>query len=154
MIDVSVKVPEERVAEFYAMYGSWLKSPQGLECEPEDDLDGREAGADRASTPWGPGDLELATAVWAKFSPRTKALFSTLIDEPNEQYYGEELARMHKIPNGSHGIAGVLTWPSRHCAAVGRSACWQWKTHERGTVYWMDPALASLFKHARSQDRL
>src|SRR4051812_14022014 len=117
MIDISVKVPAERVVEFYVMFARWLKSPHDAGVvQPEDELDGREPGADSVSTPWGPGDLELAAAVWAKFSPRAKALFSTLIDHPNDPHYGEELSRMHKIPNRSHGVAGVLTWPSRHCA--------------------------------------
>ncbi|MFI6078531.1 DUF6416 domain-containing protein [Actinoplanes sp. NPDC051343] len=143
MIDISVKVPEDRVAEFYAMYGKWLASPEG------EGFDDRPTSAGPESAGWGSGDGELAEAVWAKFSPRAKAVFSTLIDEPGERYLGEELARLHHIPNGAHGIAGVLAWPSRHCVAAGRKWCWMWDNSEGGTVYWMDQALSDLFRRAR-----
>jgi len=152
MIDISVKVPEDRVAEFYAMYGSWLKSSPGYGFDGSDDESPDLV--DQPATAWRPDDLELATAVWHQFSARAQALFSTLIDSPNERYYGEELARMHHIPNGSHGIAGLLTWPSRHCAAAGRSWCWKWNNPDRGgTVYWMDDELASLFSQARNESQ-
>jgi hypothetical protein len=153
MIDASVKVPEERLAEFYAMYGSWLKSPPGSwRTQSEDEF--AESIVDVEPIPWAPDDLELAATVWAKFSPPAKALFSTLIDHPNDPHLGEELAKMHHIPNAAHGIAGVLTWPSRHCAAVGRTLCWKWKNSgPQGTAYWMDETLAGLFGQVRSQDR-
>lgn len=145
MLDVSVKVPEDRLAEFYAMYARWLDSPTGE--TGDEPVVAEEPGA----TEWRPDDDgPLAAAVWAKFSPRAKALFSTLIENPGERFYGEELARMHHLPNGSHGVAGVLAWPSRHCVAAGRQWCWKWDYPERGgAVYWMDDALARLFRQAR-----
>jgi hypothetical protein len=144
MLDVSVKVPEDRIAEFYAMYGRWLASPGG-----EGSADEQHISAETGAVEWGPDDIELAATVWAKFSPRARAVFSTLIDEPGERYFGEELARLHNIPNGSHGVAGVLAWPSRHCVAAGRRWCWKWDNRERGAVYWMDDTLAQLFRQAR-----
>ena len=127
------------------MYGRWLASPA------DEGFDEPDSSAEPGSAEWGPDDLELAATVWAKFTPRAKAVFSTLIDEPGERYYGEELARLHHIPNGAHGIAGVLAWPSRHCVAAGRKWCWKWDNPERGgAVYWMDDTLARLFRQARS----
>lgn len=148
MLDISVKVPEDRLAEFYAMYGRWLASPSK---ETAGDPDGS---MEIQSAEWGPDDVELATTVWAKFSPRAQAIFSTLIDEPGERYYGEELAKLHHIPNGAHGVAGVLAWPSRHCVAANRQWCWKWDSREPGgTAYWMDGTLARLFGQARAQVR-
>jgi hypothetical protein len=142
MLDITVKVPEERVAEFYAMYGHWLASPAGGAPGPP------VAEADRKD--WAKDDVELATKVWKKFSPRAQAMFSTLIDNPNTEYDGDELAEMHNIPNGNRGVAGVLAWPSRHCFAVGRNWCWTWHYPDGENVkYSMDDVLADLFKKAR-----
>jgi hypothetical protein len=139
MLDITVKVPEERVAEFYAMYGHWLSSPAGEAPAAEANL-----------TNWTEADAELAAKVWKKFSPPAKALFSTLIDNPNTAYASDQLAEMHGIPNGKHGVAGVLAWPTRHCRDVGRVGCWQWHYPDGENMnYSMDDVLANLFKKAR-----
>lgn len=144
MIDITIKVPEERVAEFYAMYGHWLASPGGATGPPGVDVEPSEA------VEWGEGDVELAATVWKKFSPRAKALFSTLIDNPEDKFTGDVLAEMHEIPNGRYGVAGVLAWPSRHCFAVGRRYCWRWAYPEGETaVYWMEAPVAAVFRKAR-----
>ena len=64
---------------------------------------------------------------WEKFNPRAKALFSLLMDHPGHKETGEGLAATLDIPNGKSGVAGVLAWPVRHCAAMNRVVPWSWE---------------------------
>lgn len=144
MIDVSVKVPEERIADFYAMYGRWLA---GTDVGAANETDIAEA-IDWSDSP---DDAALAKVVWSKFSDRAKAMFSTLIDNPEEKYSGVDLADLHDIPNGKYGVAGVLAWPGRHCAAVNRVMPCRYEDGPKGgsANYWMNSEVASLFRKVR-----
>jgi|SRR6185437_8111239 hypothetical protein len=97
-------------------------------------------------------DLALARSAWGKFSPRAKALFSLLMDQPGRKVSGKDLASTLDIPNGAAGVAGVLAWPARHCAAVNRVGPWRWeyRSEEDKTYYWIDPEVASLFQKVRN----
>jgi hypothetical protein len=143
MIDVSIKVPEDRIADFYAMYGRWLA---GADPEPAND-------ATAAAVQWAdtPDDIPLAKVVWAKFSPRAKAMFGTLMDNPERKFSGEDLADLHDIPNGKYGVAGVLAWPGRHCAAVSRVLPCRYEDGPKGgsANYWMESEVASLLRKVR-----
>jgi hypothetical protein len=145
MIDVTVPVPEDRLADFYALYSRWLSGAETTEVQVEE--------ANAKSVNWSDtdDDLVLARTVWEKFSERAKALFSTLMDNPEKKYSGEELAELHNIPNGKYGVAGVLAWPGRHSYAVNR---WLPCRYEDGPVgasanYWMTSEVAALFRKAR-----
>lgn len=145
MIDITVKVPESRVAEFYSMFGGWLSEPLAAVI-PEGANDG-------AHAPWSEADGELAAAVWGKFSDTAKGLFSTFIDSPESRFSGDELSELLNIPNGKHGVAGVLAWPGRHCFAVDRTWPWSWEYPEEGVpaVYWFTNEIAALFRQARDR---
>lgn len=148
MIDITVKIPEDRVPEFYSMYGTWLNNPTPV--EPPTDLPPQgEAG----HLPWTDADGALAAIVWDKFSDTAKGLFSTLVDNPGQRYSGEELAEILRISKGKHGVAGVLAWPGRHCFAVNRTWPWSWSYLEEGApaVYWFTPEVAKLFREARER---
>ena len=100
--------------------------------------------------PWSDDDLALAKTVWGKLSEPARDLFSALMDHPDQQVSGNQLAEDLKIPN-AYGVAGVLAWPGRHCYAVGRQFPVKW---EQGAVgesgnYWMTPSVAALFQKAR-----
>lgn len=140
MIDVTVKVPEDRIAEFYALVGSWLS---GEPASGEED-DGEAVPSDWANTD---DDLRLAAIVWTKFSPRARALFSLLMERPGTKISGEEIARALNIPHGKYGVAGVLAWPGRRCLAVGRTLPWKYEDGPVGgsASYWVDPEIADLF---------
>ncbi|WP_018787619.1 DUF6416 domain-containing protein [Micromonospora sp. CNB394] len=143
MLDITVKVPPERVADFYSMYGRWLAGADAASA-------GQVSGVKPEPTDWTQADVDLARTVWGRFSDNAKALFSTLIDQPGREFDGDDLAESLNIPNGRHGVAGVLAWPSRHCAAAGRNYCWLWSSREGGpVVYWMTDELAGLFRQAR-----
>lgn len=142
MKEVTVLVPEDRVPAFYAMVGKWL------------------AGEDLEEVPnqirgWDPTDDEdevLAKIVYDKLSARGKAMFDLLIDDPDTRYSGLEIADKLEIPNGKYGVAGVLAWPGRHCAAVGRHLPISYEDGEVGesAKYWMDPEVADLFMRVRN----
>jgi hypothetical protein len=97
-------------------------------------------------------DLLLARSVWQKFSPHAKAVFSLLMDQPGTKVSGEDLATRLGIPNGKSGVAGVLAWPARHCAAVGREGPWWWEYGPEGdgAYYWVEPEVADLFNRVRN----
>ncbi len=94
-------------------------------------------------------DLDLAKTVWSKFSQRAMDVFSVFIDDPGTRHAGEKLAEDLGIPNGRYGLAGVLAWPGRYCAAVERSLPVHWV---EGGSYWMTAEMASLFRRARDSD--
>lgn len=145
LIDVTVKVPEERVGDFYAMYGRWLSGePVADEAIDEADEPRNWTNSDE--------DLALAHVVWGKLSPNAEALFSLLISQPGRKVSGEELAGTLGIAYGKAGVAGVLAWPARHCAAVNRTGLWSWeyRSDGEGAYYWVEPEIADLFKKVQS----
>jgi hypothetical protein len=149
MIDLIVKVPEDRVAEFYSMYGAWLNGQPNVSAPS---VTGTVDGTGDHQ-PWSDSDTALAAAVWDKLSETARGLFSALIDEPERRFSGEELSELLGIPNGKHGVAGVLAWPGRHCFAVNRTWPWSWSYPEDGApaVYWFTPTVAALFRQARER---
>jgi hypothetical protein len=143
LIDVTVKVPEDRVADFYSMYGRWLAGPDSPTAEPESESDAEHLA-------WTSSDGELAKAVWAKLSQPAQALFSTLMAKPGHEFSGDELAEMLGIPNGKRGVAGVLAWPGRYCLAIDRKYPWLWRHAADGSaLYWVTDEVADLFRQAR-----
>ena len=147
MIDVTVKVPEGRLGELYAMVGHWHSEERprtGTVDAPATEPSTRKNWADSN------GDLALAQVVWTRFSARFKAALSYLIDRPQEKVPGEALAQASNIPHGKAGLAGALGWPGRICAAVGRADPWQWELEDDGSsVYWVEREVAELFKKVR-----
>lgn len=147
MIDVTVKVPEDRVGEFYSMYGAWLTGSLPVTVAPavatvEHSRDER--------PPWSSADTDLAAAVWDKLSEQARRLFSTLIDAPEERFSGDELARMLGVEKGKLAIAALLTWPGRFCRDVNRTYPWSFDYPDGELVeYWFTAENATLFRKAR-----
>jgi hypothetical protein len=141
MQEVKVLVPEDRVPEFYEMFGRWLA---GVETA------GESAGP---VTEWRDteDDLALAKVLWGKLSDRAQAMFGVLMAEPDRKFSGEWLASELEIPNGKYGVAGVLAWPGRHCKALGRQMPIRQEEGDVGDSanYWMTPEIAALFRKAR-----
>jgi len=147
MEDITVKVPTNRVADFYEMFGRWLRG-EHVEVTV---VDGTEEDW-RERPPWDPRtDLDLAKKAWVKFPDRAKQIFGTLIDNPGKSFTGDELAKMHAIPNGINGVAGVLAWPGRQLKKLDRQHHFNADPlPEGGSSYSMDPEMAELFSKARS----
>jgi uncharacterized protein DUF6416 len=151
-LEVTVKVPEGHLGEFYVLLGRvWhnaeeeaARTEDAAPADDESDLDD-----------WDDDDvdLELARGVWRKFSANAKAMFSLLMDEPGEAVTGEDIAERLNIPNGKYGVAGILAWPGRHCAAVGRVLLCRYEEAPApgaSGTYWIDEKVASLFGKVRS----
>lgn len=141
--DVSVKVPAERLAEFYEWFGRWMRES---------------AESNSAATPltverrdWDPEtDQEIATTAWRSFPPRAQLVLNTLIDSPDRRFTGDELATLNEIPNGKYGLAGTFAWPGRQLRRFGRPLPMEVEQNPRGgSFYWMTPRMARLWARAR-----
>lgn len=98
---------------------------------------------------WTEADRDLAAILWGKLSDPAKALFSILIDHPGQKFTGDELAHELGLTNGRQGLKSVLSWPGRHCKAIGRTWPWSWD-YPKGEParYWMTPEIAAIFRPA------
>lgn len=152
---ITVPVPDDRVAEFYQFFGQWLAGTFPLARTPETPASPSEPRPAPTYKHWGntEADLEDAALLWSKFSPRARKMFSLLIDNPEKRFTGEEIAEAVNIPNGAHGVAGVLAWPGRHGAAIGRllPSIWDEDEETEETYYWMSEERADLFRAARER---
>lgn len=151
---ITVSVPEERVPEFYTWFGAFLASEPGT--PPARERRGwrgpRGSRRHAEPEPWSDEDLKQATWLYRKLAPPARELFDLLMEEPGEPFAGDEIARRLGLDKGAHGVAGILAWPgrySRHLARLlpietaGRS--------DGGTDYFMEPAVAQLFRKARGE---
>ncbi|MGI8666477.1 MAG: DUF6416 domain-containing protein [Jatrophihabitans sp.] len=59
---------------------------------------------------------------------------------------------MLDIPHGPWGVAGVLAWPGRYSAAIGKKLPVLKEDGEigQGSNYWIEQSVAELFAKARS----
>ncbi len=157
--NITVPVPDERIAEFYQFFGLWLAGALSL-------TETQQSPAETSATDAPPAepqkrkawtgsdeDLEDAIHLWGKFSKHARAFFGLLINNPGTHYTGHQAAEAVGIPNGAHGVAGVLAWPGRHAWAIQRYLPSRWKDDEDAgaSYYWMTPELAKVFKAAREK---
>lgn len=152
MPDITVPVPDARVADFFQFFGQWLAGtlPAG---SSEPAAAGSEASAGKL-LPWGMSDLDEAEWLWRKLSKNARKLFALLMAEPGQLFTGSEIAAALGIPNGANGVAGVLAWPGRYCWQLGRHLPSSWRPGEEPhspSVYWMAPDVAELFRAARTK---
>ena len=160
MPDLTVPVPADRTAEFYQFFGLWLAGslslPSGLPRGTQSP--DRAAGAlpsPKELKKWTgtPEDAVDAETLWKKFSPNARAFFKILMENPGAEYTGDQIASAAGIPNGAHGVAGVLAWPGRFCAPMGRElpSSWREDTEAGESYYWMTPTTAALFVTIREK---
>lgn len=157
MPDITVPVPGDRTAEFYQFFGLWLGGtlslPVGSLGSPTEAADTSVAA--QAAKPWGDDqqDYADAEALWARYSPNARAMFGLLIDNPGKEFSGDEIAEACSIPNGAHGVAGVLAWPGRHGLKIGRGLPSEWREDPATLqgLYWVPEERAELFKAAREK---
>ena len=136
MIDVTVKVDEARIAEFYAMYAEWMKADGAAEVVELED--------------WGPGDAAEAAHVWSKMSQPAKKLFKLLPQAPDSVAW-HELALAIGPNAGADTVGGTFGWPARYAAEVGRTAPTKAKVDGNGAAYWLEPVVKKLFDEAASE---
>jgi hypothetical protein len=149
MVELSFEVPDRLLGQIYIAIGTVLRRAQQSTTAEEErelrDWGDTEAFADEA---------ELADMAWRKFSPRAQAVFALLMENPGLAMQADEIAVMIGLANGRHGLAGVVAWPSRQCAEMGRTPPFRYEgppaPGETGS-YWMDPETAQLFIAARER---
>lgn len=153
MSDITVPVPDDRIAEFYLFFGLWLGGsltlPEGgSQILPEASRDSGQ----RRNWTGSDEDREDAEKLWSKMTSRAKGFYNLLIDAPGTVFTGNQIAKELSIPNGANGVAGVLAWPGRYCLNMNRRLPQHWKDGEDGapSVYWMDAEVAALFAAVRS----
>lgn len=149
LVDVSLPVPADRLNDFYLMTGCWLAGAK----TPKTPTAGTSAEPQPERAPWTAADTDLAPQVWAKLTDQARALFNIMIDAPGELFDGDALANALDLAHGKLGIAGLLSWPSRHAAAVGRQIFWVCYIGPEGPSgpceYSMTAEQADLFRAAR-----
>ncbi len=147
MADITVPVPNDRIAEFYRFFGLWLDGELGA--NPVSDS----RNWNRNGEPWTDDEkgLEDATWLWKQLTGQAKGLFGLLIDNPGQRFTGSEIAETVGIKNGTRGVAGTLAWPGRYCIQRGRRLPTEFHEDLDAEVsfYWMEPATAALFNKAR-----
>jgi hypothetical protein len=148
---VTVPVPEERVAEFYLWFASFLAAEPGA--PPPGRRGARRAGFGHPGHPepaaWSAKDADQARWLYGKLAPPARALFDLLAGAPGERFAGNDIAARLGLEKGAHGVAGILAWPGRYTRRLGRvSPIATAGRDDGGTDYFMDPDVAALFAAA------
>jgi hypothetical protein len=148
---VTVAVPEDRVAEFYAWFAAFLEARPGTP-PPFGRRGPRGLHHRREAHSWSAHDADQAAWLYGRLAPPARALFDLLIDAAGDRYGGEDLARRLSLEKGAHGVAGILAWPGRYCRHLHRTLpiATEGRT-DGGTDYYMEAEVAALFAAARSQ---
>ncbi|MBV9414636.1 MAG: hypothetical protein JO363_06625, partial [Solirubrobacterales bacterium] len=100
---VTVAVPEERVAEFYAWFASFLLSEPGA----PPPFGGRHRRGPRGmrrhhdAEAWSADDADRAAWLYRKLAPPARQLFDLLADSPGTRIGGEQVARRLGLEKGS-----------------------------------------------------
>lgn len=149
MVELSFEVPDRLLGHVYIAIGAVLKrSQQSTTAEEEQEL------RDWGENPAFADEAKLADMAWRKFSPRAQAVFALLMENPGVAMQADEIAVKIGLANGRHGLAGVVAWPSRQCAEMGRTPPFRYESPpapgETGS-YWMDPETAQLFIAAQER---
>jgi Family of unknown function (DUF6416) len=149
MVELSFEVPDRLLGHVYTAIGAVLKRAQ-QETTPEEEPRLHDWGLNPAFA----DEARLADMAWRKFSPRAQAAFTLLMENPGVAMEADEIAVKIGLANGRHGLAGVVAWPSRQCAEMGRTPPFRYESPpspgETGS-YWMDPQTAQLFMAARDR---
>ncbi|MFN8130712.1 MAG: DUF6416 domain-containing protein [Solirubrobacteraceae bacterium] len=150
---ITVDVPEERVAEFYAWFAQFLAADTGT-WPPRRGRGGLGPphGPPRGDrSPWTEADTEPAAWLYGRLSEPARQLFDLLIETPGEPVGGNDLAARLGLDKGAHGLAGILAWPGRWCRKLGREfPITTAARDDGGTDYSMAPETAAVFAAART----
>jgi Family of unknown function (DUF6416) len=156
---VTVPVPEDRVAEFYAWFAAFLASEPGWERGPgRRGPGGRGRGRgpghrEHALEAWSAADGDRAAWLYERLAPGARELFDVLATAPGKRFSGNEVAARLKIDKGAHGVAGILAWPGRYSRRLDRALPIATEGRaDGGTDYFMEPDIAALFSSAAAPE--
>ena len=138
-LEVMVRIPKARLAEFYTLVGKWL----GGEIVVPDDLPVR---ANLRAWDDTHTSKKHAFQVFQRLRPQARRVFEILVAEPGKRYEADELSRLAGIQNGRYGIAGVLGLPSRRFAEFNRPLPIEIEERSGSVVYWIHVDLAPMIR--------
>jgi Family of unknown function (DUF6416) len=154
-VDGDYQQREEDAEVEHQFFGLWLAGSLSQSPNPPGAPESHAEASQPQRTPWGDTEQDLADAeaLWRRYSPAARAMFSLLMDHPDQEYTGEQIAQEVNIPNGAHGVAGVHAWPGRYGNAIGRGLPSEWREDPETlqSFYWMPAATAQLFRAARAR---
>jgi len=146
---VTVAVPEERVAEFYLWFAHFLAGEPATWGGRRRGFGPPRGGPDAAA--WTAQDADQARWLYAKLAPPARELLDLLIDAPGERFSGNDIAARLRLEKGAHGVAGILAWPGRYSRKLGRTLPIATEGRDDGgTDYYLEPDVAELFAAARA----
>jgi hypothetical protein len=134
MTEITVTVPDDKVGEFYVVYGQWLQSVAGQN--------------GKAAIHWSAADINLAVQVWKKLPANSRQVIAILVGV--EELDAASLAEDIGLKDVSQ-LTGVNGWIGRISNEFGRRTPVKAKASDKGTAYWMEPGVAELFKKAMKQ---
>jgi hypothetical protein len=147
---ITVAVPEERVAEFYAWFAHFLTAEPGTAGPSGGGRRGHRHRSDASA--WSADDADQAAWLYHKLAPPARELFDLLLDAPGERFAGETIARRLGLDKGAHGVAGILAWPGRYSRHLDRVLPIDTEGRpDGGTDYYIGPDTAAIFAAARRQ---
>lgn len=147
---ITVAVPEERVAEFYAWFAAFLTAEPGSPGPPRGRR-GRGLHQHHQAAPWSEKDADQAAWLYGKLAPPARELFDLLAGSPGERFTGNDIAARIGLEAGAHGVAGILAWPGRYCRKLGRVLpITATGRSDGGTDYSMAPEVAALFERPQA----
>ncbi|HEY5195742.1 MAG TPA: DUF6416 domain-containing protein [Solirubrobacteraceae bacterium] len=158
---VTVPVPEDRVAEFYAWFASFLASDPDAGRGPwrrGPGGPGRRGGPGRHQHDlevWSGSDGDRAAWLYERLAPGARELFDLLASSPGTRFSGNDVAARLKLDKGAHGVAGILAWPGRYSRRLDRALPIATEGRpDGGTDYFMGPEVAALFSAIGETARL
>jgi hypothetical protein len=129
LVEVTVRVPEERVGDFYLMHGQWLQSLGQAEAQP-----GREE--------WSSKDVSLASEMKKALPANSAALLDLLVRK--ESLTTEEVA--HELGLDVSQVTGVAGWVGRVANTVNRRSPIKTRQVDGSTEWRVERNVSKLFK--------
>lgn len=141
-VSVSVSVPEQRLPEFYEMFGRWLSTNGSVNAQ---------AGWINGD-PWTDDDGTAALALYRTISPAARAIVDFWVSQHGQWTTGDETAAAVGV-NGPRGVAGSLSSIGKAASRMKRALPFEYEPGEPGTSgrYQIKPAVAALFEAARRE---
>lgn len=124
LIDVTVPVPQRRLAEFYRLYAGWLGetstgATEGLRTAWEA-ITAAHGGTTSQRRAWDASDQEQMAPMaelWGRSSEGAKALFTELMRDHTVELSVDDLAQRLGVERSA--VTGTLSWPVRIARDLG-----------------------------------
>lgn len=154
-MQVTVVVPQSRLAEFYEMYGRWLRGTAAV--APEDGDSTKPTPMAQMKRTWIQGSdddrLRDAKVLLQQLAGGTGGkILSFLLDHPGEWFSGHDLVRDLTL-SGMNDIQGGIGAIGKRCTALGREKPqrYQQSVGFGNSRYAIEPDVAEFFRTTRTE---